>query len=201
MGQVMRTGIKSHSKEQIQDMLDQWRSNVSFGFSSQYLSVSFSTYKENLPKVMGLIKEILTEATFPEAELVKTINEYNTSLEASLNDSFTIANIELKKVTDNYPKESIYYTASVQEQIDNNKKVKRQELVDFYSNMLGSNNGAGSIIGNIDVQTASSLLENTFGNWNSKSKYEYIKPEHFATKNKKEFLTPDKETATALGKN
>lgn len=201
MAQVMKTGTKSHSKEQIQDMLDQWKSSVNFGYSGQTLYVNFNTYKENLPKVMGLIKEVLTEATFPEAELTKTINEYNTYLESSLNDPQSIAFTEIEKITENYPKESIYYTASIQEQIDNNKKVKRQELVDFYNNILGGSNGVGSIIGDIDSKTASLLLENTFGKWNSKSKYEYIKPELFATKNQnKEFLTPDKENGAAVGK-
>lgn len=201
MAQVMKTGTKSHSKEQIQDMLDQWKSNINFGFGGQTLYVNFSTYKENLPKVMGLIKEILTESNFPEAELAKTVNEYNTYLEGSLNDPQTIAFTEIEKITENYPKESIFYTASTQEQIDQNKKTKREELVDFYNKILGSNNGVGSVIGDLDPKTASTLLEQTFGKWNSKSKYEQIKPELFATKKlDKEFITPDKENGAAVGK-
>jgi zinc protease len=48
---------------------------------------------------------------------------------------------------------------------------------------LGGNNGVGTVIGDVDTKNAS-LLESTFGKWNSKSKYEFIKPELFATKNK-----------------
>ena len=95
MAQVLKTGTKSHTKEQIQDMLDQWKSNVNFGYGGQTFFVNFSTYKESLPKVMDLIKEILTESTFPEAELAKTINEYNTYLESSLNDPQSIAFSEI----------------------------------------------------------------------------------------------------------
>ncbi|MNX94184.1 Peptidase M16 inactive domain protein [compost metagenome] len=44
-------------------------------------------------------------------------------------------------------------------------------------------------------------MESTFGKWNSKSNYEYIKPELFATKKQdKEYLTPDKENGAAVGK-
>lgn len=201
MAQVLKTGTKSHTKEQIQDMLDQWKSNVSFGFGGQTFYVSFTTYKENLPKVMGLVKEILTESNFPEAELAKTVNEYNTYLESSLNDPQSIAFTEIEKMTESYPKESIYYTSSTQEQIDNNKKVKREDLVDFYNKILGSNNGLGSVIGDLDTKTASALLEQTFGKWNSKSSYEYVKPELFATKKQdKDFITPDKENSAAVGK-
>lgn len=201
MAQVLKTGTKTHTKEQMQDMLDGWKSNVNFGFGGQTLYVNFSTYKENLPKVMGLIKEILTESTFPEAELAKTVNEYNTYLEGSLNDPQSIAFSEIEKITQNYPKESIYYTASTKEQIENNKKVKRDQLVDFYNKILGSNNGVGSVVGDVDGKEASALLESTFGKWNSKSNYEYIKPELFATKKQdKEYLTPDKENGAAVGK-
>ncbi|MNK37459.1 Protease 3 precursor [compost metagenome] len=201
MAQVLKTGTKTHTKEQIQDMLDGWKSNVNFGFGGQTLYVNFSTYKESLPKVMGLIKEILTESTFPEAELAKTVNEYNTYLEGSLNDPQSIAFSEIEKITQNYPKESIYYTASTKEQIENNKKVKRDQLVDFYNKILGSNNGVGSVVGDVDGKEASALLESTFGKWNSKSNYEYIKPELFATKKQdKEYLTPDKENGAAVGK-
>jgi len=201
MAQVLKTGTKSHTKEQIQDMLDQWKSNVNFGFSGQTLYVNFSTYKENLQKVTDLIKEILTESTFPEAELAKTISEYNTYLESSLNDPQSIAFNEIEKITENYPKESIYYTASTQEQIDNNKKVKREQLVDFYNKILGGNNGVGTMIGDVDTKATGALLESTFGKWNSKSKYEFIKPELFATKKMdKDYLTPDKENGAAVGK-
>lgn len=201
MAQVLKTGTKSHTKEQIQDMLDEWKSNINFGFSGQTLFVNFSTYKDSLPKVMSLIKEILTESTFPDAELAKTVNEYNTYLESSLNDPQSIAFTEIEKITENYPKESIYYTASTQEQIDNNKKVKREQLVDFYNKILGSNNGVGSVIGDVDAKTTAALLESTFGKWNSKSNYEYIKPELFATKKQdKDYLTPDKENGAAVGK-
>lgn len=201
MAQVLKTGTKSHTKEQIQDMLDQWKSNVNFGFSGQTLFVNFSTYKENLPKVLGLIKEILTESTFPDAELAKTVSEYNTYLEGSLNDPQSLAFTEIEKITENYPKESIYYTASTKEQIENNKKVKRDQLVDFYNKILGSNNGVGTVVGDVDGKAASALLEDTFGKWNSKSNYEFVKPELFATKKQdKEYLTPDKENAAAVGK-
>lgn len=201
MAQVMKTGTKSHTKEQIQDMLDQWKSSINFSFGGQTLYANVNTYKEYLPKVMGLMKEILTESSFPEAELVKTVNEYNTYLEGSLNDPQALAFTEIEKITANYPKESIFYTPSFKEQIETNKTIKRQELVDFYNKILGSNNGMGTVIGDLDSKTVSSLLENTFAAWNSKSKYEEIKPELFATKKQdKEYLTPDKENGAAVGK-
>jgi zinc protease len=162
--------------------------------------VNFSTYKESLPKVTSLIKEILTESTFPEAELVKTVNEYNTYLESSLNDPQSIAFTEIEKITENYPKESIYYTASTQEQIDNNKKVKREQLVDFYNKILGGNNGVGSVIGDVDTKN-SCIIRINFWKMEFKIKVRVHQTRIIRyQKQDKDYLTPDKENGAAVGK-
>jgi zinc protease len=98
MAQVLKTGTKSHTKEQIQDMLDQWKSNVNLDMAKHFCK--FQHLQRKLPKVTSLIKEILTESTFPEAELVKTVNEYNTYLESSLNDPQSIAFSEIERITE-----------------------------------------------------------------------------------------------------
>ena len=201
LAQLLKTGTKTRTKEQIQDRLDQLKSSVGFNFSGQNLSLNVNTYKENFEEVMTIIGDLLVNSTFPENELTKTINEYNTSLESSLNDPQAVAFTEISRQTEKYPKESIFYTATVQEQIDAYKKIKQSELVDFYKNILGGNNGFGSVIGDLDGKKTVTILENTFGKWNSKSKYELAKPVFFETqKLDKEYITPDKENAVAIGK-
>ncbi|WP_166919370.1 M16 family metallopeptidase [Flavobacterium poyangense] len=199
--QLLKTGTKTRTKEQIQDQLDQLKSSVSFGFSEQILTISINTYKENFKAVMDILGDLLVNSTFPENELTKTITEYNTYLESSLNDPQSIAFTEISRLTAKYPKGSIFYTATIQEQIDAYKKIKQAELVDFYQNILGANNGVGCVVGDLDTKTTIEILENTFGKWNSKSKYELAKPIYFDTqKVDKDYITPDKENAVATGK-
>ncbi|RED26281.1 zinc protease [Flavobacterium cutihirudinis] len=201
MAQLLKTGTTTKSKEQIQDRLDQLKSSIGFNFNGQTLSVYVSTYKENFKEVMAILEDLLLNSTFPENELTKTIAEYNTYLEANLNDPQSIAINEIDRQTSSYPKESIFYTSTTQEQIDAFKKIKQSQLVDFYKNILGGNNGVGSVVGDLDTKEATQILESTFGKWNSKSKYELAKPIYFETKKlDKEYLTPDKENAIALGK-
>lgn len=201
LAQLLKTGTKTKTKEQISDRLDQLKSSLNFNFSGQSLSVNVSTYKENFKEVMEILGDLLVNSTFPQNELTKTINEYNTYLESSLNDPQSIAFIEVSKQTENYPKESIFYTSTVQEQIDAYKKIKQSEIVDFYNNILGGNNGLGTVVGDLDAKTTEQILENTFGKWNSKSKYELAQPTFFETKKlDKDFITPDKENAVAIGK-
>ncbi|MDR6761705.1 zinc protease [Flavobacterium sp. 2755] len=201
LAQLLKTGTKTQTKEQIQDKLDQLKSSINFNFTTQTLSVSVNTYKEHFKEVMGILADLLANSTFPENELTKTISEYNTYLESSLNDPQAVAFTELSRITTKYPKGSIFYTPTIQEQIDAFKKIKQAEIVDFYANVLGGNNGIGSVVGDLDAKTTGEILENTFGKWNSKSKYELAQPAYFETqKLDKDIITPDKENAVALGR-
>ncbi|AQW90364.1 M16 family metallopeptidase [Elizabethkingia anophelis] len=200
MAQLLKTGTKKYTKEQLKDKLDALKSSINFGFGGQSLSVNVNTYKSNFAEVMGILKDILTDSTFPQEELTKSIKEYNTYLESSLNDPQTLAFTEISRMNQGYPKDHIYYTPSVQEQIDFNKGVKREQIVDFYQNLIGANYGVGSVIGDLDAKTVKAVLEDTFGKWNTKTKYSYVVPTFFPSKKEDKVInTPDKENAAAVG--
>ena len=198
--QLLNAGTKTKTKEQIQDRLDQLKSSINSRISGQNLYISVNTYKNSYQEVMEILKDMLTNSTFPQNEITNKITEQNTYLEAQLKDPKAIAQNELPRMTAPYPKESVFYTASLQEQIDNNKKITRDQIVNYYENILGANNGVGTVLGNVDSKIAAASLESTFGKFNSKSKYTEIKPTYFETKKAdKIFLTPDKENALAAG--
>jgi zinc protease len=201
LAQLLKTGTKTRTKEQISDRLDQLKSGLYFDFSGQTLAINVTTYKESFKEVMEILGDLLVNSTFPQNELTKTIGEYNTYLESTLNDPRAVAFNEISRNTSKYPKESIFYTSSVQEQIDAYKNIKQSEIVDFYKNILGGNNGVGSVVGDLDAKATAQILEDTFGKWNSKSKYELALPTFFDTqKLDKDYITPDKENAVAVGK-
>ncbi|ASW75698.1 peptidase M16 [Chryseobacterium piperi] len=197
---LLKSGTKTRKKEQIQDDLDQMKSSVYAYVYEQNLIIGINTYKQYYPKVMAIVQDMLSNATFPENELTKTITETNTQLEGQLKDPRAIANNELQRMASPYPKTSIFYIAPLQEQIDKNKKVTRAQVVDFYQNIMGASDGAGTLIGAIDSKLASSELEKTFGKFTAKSKFVEVKPTFFDTKKQdKNIITPDKENAVALG--
>ncbi|MBU8883166.1 insulinase family protein [Kaistella sp. DKR-2] len=197
---LLNAGTKTKSKEQIQDRLDQLNSSLNFRTSGQNFMISVNTYKNNFPEVMDILQDILANATFPQNEITKMIAETNTYLEGQQKDPQAIANNELQRLANPYPKESVFYTPTLQEEIDNNKKVTREQILTFYENIMGANNGLGTVLGNIDEKTATNSLEKTFGKFTAKSKYTEVKPTYFETKKTdKNFITPDKENAVAFG--
>lgn len=197
---LLSSGTKTKTKEQIQDRLDQLNSSIYFRTSGQNFLINVSTYKNNFAEVMDILQDILANATFPQNELTKMIAENNTYLEAQQKDPQAIASNELQRLANPYPKESIFYTPTLQEEIDNNKKVTRDQITAFYQNLMGANDGLGTVLGSIDAKTTANSLEKTFGKFTAKIKYSEVKPTYFETKKlDKNFITPDKENAVALG--
>ncbi|MBQ0147852.1 MAG: insulinase family protein [Flavobacteriaceae bacterium] len=198
--QLFLSGTKSMTKEDIKDKLDELKSSVYFNFSGQTLNVNISAYKKSLDETMKIVKLLITESTFPEAELEKTKIENITYLEGNMNDPQSLAFTEIQRRTSNYPKSSLFYTPSFQEQIDGYKKVKRTDIIDFHKNILGANNGAASIVGTNDKTKVQSLLEDTFGKWNSASTYQKAYPTLQTSSKKDDIINiADKENAAAVG--
>lgn len=197
---LLKAGTKTRTKEQIQDLLDQTKSNLYFDSYGQNLYLNLSTYKEHFPKIMELVQDLLTNSTFPQNELEKSVAETNTWLEGQIKDPQAIAQNELQRLAAPYPKTSVFYTPSLQEQIDSYKKVTREQVLDFYKNIFGTNNGFGTLVGNLDKTTVAKTLESTFGKITAKSKFVEVMPTFFETKKvDNKIVTPDKENAVALG--
>ena len=197
---LLNAGTKTKSKEQIKDELDAMKSSIYTYVSGQDMFISISTYKESFSKVMAILQDMLANSTFPENELSKLILENNTYLEGQIKDPQSIASLEISRLASPYPKSSIFYRPTMEESINNYKKVTRADVVSFYQNVLGASNGVGTILGAVDSQLVASTLEKTFGKFTAKSKYTEVKPTFFESKNQnKNIVTPDKENAVALG--
>ncbi|TGD59436.1 M16 family metallopeptidase [Flavobacterium humi] len=198
---MLKAGTTTKSKEQIQDALDKMKSDISFFFYGQTLSVRLTTYEEFAVPTFDLLQDLLTNSVFPESEMIKLITEEKTNIEANKNDPQSVAFDEIDRRSNKYANDHIFYSASPEEKIASLNKIKREQLVDFYKTILGANNGIGTLIGNLDGSEATNLVAKTFGSWNSKSVYEKVQPVYFETsKSNDKINTPDKENAAVAGK-
>lgn len=200
-GLLMLSGTKNMTKEQIKDRLDELKSTVRFSFNEQTLHIIISTYRYSLKETMDVIRQLIFEPTFPQAELTKLINEQVTLLEANLNDPRSFAFNEINKLTSNYSTNSIFYVQSIEESIESIKNVKQHELIQFHNSILGTQHGVSSVIGISDKALIEKLFNETFGKWNSKATFVKAYPSTTSTtKLDKLYNLIDKENATAVGR-
>jgi zinc protease len=193
MASLLKAGTTSKTKEQIQDELDQLKSQISFGFGGQTLVVNVSSYEQQFEPTMNLLKDILSNATFPEAEFKKNIEENKTYIEANKNDPQSIVFGQIGRKTSQYPKGHIYYSATPDEEIEALNKVTLAQVKELYKT-LGANNGYGTVVSGLSGAKVDALVKSTFGNWTTKEKYTKVLPTYFPTKHSSEKVnTPDKE--------
>lgn len=200
MARMIKSGTKSQTKEQIQDKLDATMSQIGFGFGGQSLYINISTYQQHLQSTFDLLRELLTEATFPQEELDKTITSFKADIEANRNEPQSIAFREIQRKSSPYPANHPFYAPEPDEEMATLDAITRQQIVDFYENILGGNNGIGTILGDLEAANVNQLMTATFADWKSKAEYKKIEPIFSETK-ASEFVyeTPDKENAAVVG--
>lgn len=198
---MLKAGTTTKTKEQIQDELDKMKSDITFFFVGQTLHVRINTYEEHITPTFNLVQDLLVNATFPESELAKAITEETTQIESFKNDPQNVAFEELERKTTSYPKDHIFYMATPEERVAGLKNIKKDDLVAFYKGILGSNNGYGTLVGDLKNNEVSELVTKTFGNWTSKSAYTKVNPTYFETKKISEkIVIKDKENAAVAGR-
>lgn len=201
VARMLKSGTTTQTKEQIQDALDKMKSDISFFYSGQTLSVHVNTYEEYITPTFQLLQDLLTNSVFPETELTKTIMEDRTQIEAFKNDPESIVFEEVERKSNPYSKEHIFYIPTSEEKIAALNAIKREQLVEFHKTILGSNNGFGTIVGNLKDKEVSDLINKTFGSWTSKSSFNKVQPTYFASnKGNEKVVVKDKENAAVAGK-
>lgn len=200
MSRMLKAGTKSHTKEQIQDKLDATMSQIGFGFGGQSLYINLSTYQEHLQSTFDLLGELLTESTFPQEELEKAIINVKTDIEANRNEPQSIAFREIQRKASPYPANHPFYSPDPDEEMAALDAITRQQISDFYENILGADNGVGTIVGDLEASKVDQLMASVFANWKSKTEYLKIEPIYTGTKaNEFVYETPDKENAAVVG--
>nr|WP_315255802.1 pitrilysin family protein [uncultured Flavobacterium sp.] len=198
---MLKLGTKNRTKKEINDQIDQYKINLSFGGSVDALYVRVSTDKANLSNALNLVQDILKNPSFDVTEFEKLKLETKNGLEANRNEPQAVANEELTKLTSLYPKSHPYYSETTDESLATLNKIKIEDVKNFYASFYGGANSRSSFVGGIDKALIKNFLSSTLDNWNSKIAYKRIPTQYFDVKsNDKTVQINDKTNAVLLGK-
>lgn len=198
---MLKLGTKNRTKKEINDQIDQYKINLSFGGSVDALYVRVSTDKANLSNALNLVQDILKNPSFDVTEFEKLKLETKNGLEANRNEPQAVANEELTKLTSLYPKTHPYYSETTDESLATLNKITIEDIKNFYATFYGGANSRSSFVGGIDKALIKNFLSSTLDNWNSKIAYKRIPTQYFDVKsNDKTIQINDKTNAVLLGK-
>jgi zinc protease len=195
-GRMLKKGTSKHTAQQINDELDALKATVQISGGQDKINVSIETVRDNLPKTLALVNEMLKDATIPEKEFKEIVQEELGATEQQLSDPQYIAQNAMQRHTTPYPKTDVRYTATPQEEIEELKAAKVEDARKFYKEFYGGSDATVSIVGDFDEDAAKKLITEGVGSWKSPKPYKRLESKHFEVAAKNDVVkTPDKANA------
>jgi len=170
-GAMLMRGTAKHTRQQLKDEFDKLKAQVGIGGSATGVSASIQTTKENFPKVLALVAEVLKEPIFPENEFENLRQEQLAGLEGQKSEPQALAMIEIQRKLAPYPKGDVRYVDTIDDSIADIKAAKIDDLKAFYKDFYGASNGEVVIIGDFDPEATQVQLSTLFNDWKSPKPY------------------------------
>lgn len=189
-------GTQNKNRQQIQDEIDRLKAQLQVSGGATGANVSIETVKGELPGVLQLASEILKQASLPDAELEETRKQAITDLDYGKSEPQTQAFTTLNRTLYPFPRGDVRATMSPDEEIEDLKAAKIDEVRAFYKSFYGASNAELAVVGDFDTAQIRELVTSLFGKWKSPAPYARIKTgfQKVAAVNQS-LETPDKANA------
>ncbi|HEV7998260.1 MAG TPA: insulinase family protein, partial [Planctomycetaceae bacterium] len=193
---LMLTGTKNLTKQQIQDTLDKLKATLRASGGAGTVTFSLQTHRETLPDVLRLLKQILREATLPESELELIRQAELAQLRSVLSEPGSLAGVAIRRHLSPYEKGDPRYVATLPESIEMLKAVTTADVRKVYSNYLNGSHGELAVVGDFDAEIVP-ILNDILGNWKAEMPYAHISKDvtYEVEGGTRKIETPDKANA------
>jgi predicted Zn-dependent peptidase len=158
---LLKNGTTSRNALQINEAVEYCGASLRISPNNDYTIVTLHTLTKHLPELLPVIKDIITEATFPEEELRIYIQNAKQRLAVNLRQSEFVANRHIDATL--FGKEHPYGRYAEAADLD---KINRKALIDFYRKHYHSGNCRIFMAGKVDAAHVN-LINAYFGkeNW------------------------------------
>jgi zinc protease len=200
VGAVLMRGTKNKSRQQIQDEMDKLKAQINVSGGVNSATADIHTVEANLPGALKLAAEILREPSFPPAEFEQVRQQLIGHIEEGRSEPQTLAvqGFE-RRINSIYPRGDVRYVETVDEQIEDLKKVTLDEAKKFYEQFYGASEGEFTVVGQFDQAGIQKLGEDLFGNWKGAAAYARIlTPYRKIEPENVKIETPDKQNALSI---
>jgi len=196
-GALLMRGTKNKTRQQIQDETDRLKAQVSVSGGATGVSAGIRTFEPTLGDSLRLVRELLRESILPEAEFEQIRQMRLASIEEARSEPTSLVSMELSRhMNARYPRGDVRYASSLDEELEDVKKVTPEEARSFYTKFYGVGEGEIAVVGQFDPAQVQKLIGELFGDWKSLARYERIPNPYAAVApvNRK-IETPDKQNA------
>jgi zinc protease len=191
-GMLMR-GTSKYSRAELADAFDKLKMAGSAN--------SFQTTRENLAEALKLAAHVLKEPAFPASEFEQLRKQILVGLEASRAEPQSVASRALSTHFDQYPRGDIRHASTLEEDLEDVKAARLEELVAFHRDYYNTNPAELAIVGDFDPKEIVPLVDALFGKWKAPANVAPVLRRHAeVAPTSKTLNTPDKENGFYLAR-
>ncbi len=200
-GAMLMRGSRTMTREQIDQRLEQLKTQGSVGGGLQGATIGLQTRREHLADALALAADVLRNPAFPESEFEQLRTQAITGMEASRFEPGAIAGRALAQYFDPWPAGHPLRNRTLDESLAELKALKLEDVRAFHRDVYGTAHGEIAIVGDFDAAAVRAQLEQLFAGWKSGKPFASIPTQYTDVAAKQaRFETPDKPNAVLLAR-
>lgn len=198
---LLDKGTTTLTREQVQDRLDQLKTEMAFRASPGRVDVSISSRREHLAAALLLAGELLRRPAFPADAFDEVRRQALTAIESQRKEPDALAENALGRIGNPYPRGDVRHARSFDEMLQDVNAVSLEKIRDFHRRFYGAARGEFAAAGDLDVAQLRGALQQAFGDWTTGAPYTRV-PQPFVAPAPQRLViaTPDKQNATLMAK-
>ncbi|HEY7902061.1 MAG TPA: pitrilysin family protein [Casimicrobiaceae bacterium] len=197
---MLSMGTTQHARQAYDDALDAMLARLSFGGGGQQLTARGHTVREHLDAFLALMAEALRAPAFPADETANLKREWQASIEQGRTDPEAVADREIDRVNNPYPRGDLRYAPTIDEDLADVAAVTPAAMKTFHDRFYGASQAEIAVVGDFDPAAVKAILARLFGDWRAQAPFERVPNPMIPNKGVTlTFDTPDKANASMRG--
>lgn len=158
-GSLIQSGTTSKSKDELDNEIDYIGASLNADNNSVYLSC----LTKHIDKGLSIMSDITMNANFPQSEVDRIIKQNESGLMSAKSDGGTMArNASAASNFKNHPYGEVMNEATL-------SNINRDAIVNYYKTTFTPTGSYLTIVGDINKDQASALVEKYFGAWSGEN--------------------------------
>ena len=193
---LLDKGTGKLSREQVQDRLDELKTEMSISSSAGRVSVGLLSRREHIADAIALVGELLRTPSLPADALDEIKRQSLSGIEQQRKEPGAVAGMALERLADPYPRGDVRHARSFDEMVQDVNAVTLDSVRAFHARFYGAKKGEFAAVGDMDVAAVRHALQSALGDWSAGEPFTRIAhPLNPAQPARLMLVTPDKQNA------
>ncbi|MEW9897151.1 pitrilysin family protein [Chitinivorax sp. PXF-14] len=171
---MLGRGSEHKSRQQLQSAFDALKTQWRYDGNAEGGALTLQSSRQSLPQALRLVRELLREPAFSEAEFAQLRNESLAHVEESRSDPQALAMNTLYRHFNHYAVGDVRYQPSFDESTAALQSVTLAQVKGFHQRFYGGDSAQLAIVGDFDAAAIKPELDALFGDWRSASPYRRV---------------------------